>query len=289
VCRLLGMSGGERPVQATFWLLDAPDSLTAQSHGNADGTGLGTFDRERRPVVDKAPISAFEDAGFARAARTIESTTFVAHVRFASTGAHTYANTHPFQQHDRLFAHNGVVGDLPRLEAELGADRTLVVGDTDSERVFALITREIEARGGDVGAGISAAARWAAAHLPLYALNLVLTTASELWALRYPATHSLYVLERAAGGHRGDQPLAHESSLGSRIHSEQAGDRRIAVVASERMDGDPDWRELAPGELLHVSPTLEVSRQVVLPEAPAHPLTLGELDEHTRSSQSRTA
>jgi hypothetical protein len=62
-----------------------------------------------------------------------------------------------------------VVQDLDKLEQELGPDRELVGGDTDSERLFALITRDIERAGDDVGAGIRAAARWVADQLPLYA------------------------------------------------------------------------------------------------------------------------
>jgi hypothetical protein len=34
------MSGGTRRVRATFWLLDAPDSLSIQSYREPDGTGL---------------------------------------------------------------------------------------------------------------------------------------------------------------------------------------------------------------------------------------------------------
>ena len=42
-------------------------------------------------------------------------------------------------------AHNGAFGDLPRLEAELGDYLGRVHGDTDSERMFALITKHIDA------------------------------------------------------------------------------------------------------------------------------------------------
>jgi hypothetical protein len=31
ICRLFGMSGGRRPTRATFWVLEAPDSLAEQS------------------------------------------------------------------------------------------------------------------------------------------------------------------------------------------------------------------------------------------------------------------
>jgi predicted glutamine amidotransferase len=66
----------------------------------------------------------------------------VSHIRFASTGAVELRNTHPFEQDGRLLAHNGVLEDLDRLDAELGDDVALVRGDTDSERFFALVTRE---------------------------------------------------------------------------------------------------------------------------------------------------
>ncbi len=135
----------------------------------------------------------------ARPARSARST-FVAHIRFASTGAVSPENTHPFEQQGRLFAHNGVIGDVGRLDAELGEARQLVKGETDSERFFALITKHID---NDVGQAITTAAGWIAENLPVFALNLILTTPSELWALRYPDTHELHVLERAPGGPGG--------------------------------------------------------------------------------------
>lgn len=283
MCRLFGMNAGAKPMRASFWLLDAPDSLSHQSHANPDGTGLGVFEHGR-PVVHKQPISAYTDIAFTRAAHELSSRTFVAHVRFASTGALSMANTHPFEQDGRLFAHNGVLGGLELLQEHLGDDLALVGGDTDSERLFALITREIAARDGDVRGGILAACQWVARELPVYALNLVLITAEELFALRYPDTHELHLLERSAGGHR-NQALLHHSSLGTRVHSAQAAERRLVVVASEPMDDDPAWRSLAAGELIHVSPTLDVHSEILLSGPPAHPLTLADLDEHARASQ----
>src|SRR5579862_7478841 len=167
------MSGGSEPVGATFWLLEAPDSLAQQSRREPDGTGLGAFDADGHPVVSKQPLAAYEDHEFAREAKEVSSRTFIAHVRYASTGAVKPENTHPFEQRDRLFAHNGVIEDLGRLEGELGDAMSLVHGDTDFERYFALITREIE-RDGDVSAAIARAAGWIAENLPVFALNLVL-------------------------------------------------------------------------------------------------------------------
>ena len=280
MCRLFGMSGGSEPVRATFWLLQAPDSLQQQSRREPDGAGIGTFDLTGRPVVDKQPLAAYDDQAFAQEAKDLESRTFAAHVRYASNGDLTPANTHPFEQDGRLFAHNGVIGDLGRLEDELGDARSLVQGETDSERFFALITREIFASG-DVGQGIAAAARWVAANLPILSINCVLITASDLWALRYPDTHDLLVLEREAGG----GPLHHASASRIRVRSEGLSERPAVVVATERMDEDPEWRSLHSGELLHVDGELRVSSRQIIDSPPAHPLTLADLGERGAASQ----
>lgn len=277
MCRLFGMTAGARRVRATFWLLDAPDSLARQSRRDPDGTGLGTFAADGRPLVEKRPMAAFRDHEFARGARERESATFVAHVRLATTGGLTPDNTHPFDQRDRLFAHNGAIGDLPALEAALGADRELVRGDTDSERFFALITRHIRERDGDITAGIAAAARWVARHLPVFSLNLILTTPHELWALRYPETHDLLVLNRVAG--HGRRYLDHASAAGSvRVRSGDLSGAPAVVVASERMDEDPGWRMLRPGELIHVDQDVTVHEHRVLDGPPAHPMSLSHPD-----------
>jgi len=284
MCRLFGMSAGSEPARAVFWLLDAPDSLAAQSHREPDGTGLGWFDDEGAPHVSKQPIAAYDDKRFGREAREVHSRTFVAHVRFASTGALNLHNTHPFEQEGRLFAHNGVIEDLPALDVHLGDDRRLVKGDTDSERFFALITHEIAARDGNVAAGIEAACSWVAANLPLFAINFVLATADELWALRYPDTHPLYLLEREPGA-----PLEHSSHLGSRVRTEEGATRPLVVIASERMDADPSWRLLGSGELVHINRTLEVMTRRILDGPPAWLLTLDELTPVAQASQAHTA
>lgn len=282
MCRLFGMSGGSKPVRATFWLLDAPDSLSVQSRRQPDGTGLGIFRPDGTPEIDKSPIAAYEDEAFAQEAREVESTTFVAHIRYASTGAVDAKNTHPFEQNGRIFAHNGVIEDLARLDRELGPYGSLVQGDTDSERFFALITRHIEWHEGNVGAGLAAAARWVAANLPLYALNVVLATEHELWALRYPETHELFYLDRPSGGRYLDAA----SSAGTiSVHSAHLAKRPAVIVASERMDENPAWHALAPGELLHVRPGLEVERNRILDGPPAQLLTLADLDPRAAASQ----
>ncbi len=282
------MSGGREPVSATFWLLEAPDSLAQQSRREPDGTGLGWFEGEK-PVVAKQPLAAYEDQAFGQEAREVSSRTFVAHVRYASTGAISPENTHPFEQRGRLFAHNGVIGEPERIEPELGDAAGLVRGETDSERFFALITREIE-KDGDVGAAIARAATWIAANLPVFALNVILINATDLWALRYPDVHDLFVLERDAGGPTGGRHLEHASARGSmRVRSGDLAKHPCVVVASERMDEDPGWQALGSGDLLHVDPDLNVTITQALTQPPAHQLTLADLGDKAAASQAPVA
>lgn len=287
MCRLFGLHAGSRPVRATFWLLDAPDSLADQSRREPDGAGIGTFDADGKARVAKQPLAAWEDHAFAREARDLKSTTFLAHVRYASTGAHTLVNTHPFQQDGRLFAHNGAFGDLERLDrhlAECGV-ADLVQGQTDSERLFALITAESRRTGGDVGEGIVRAITWAAEELRVFSLNLIVTTATDLWALRYPAAHELYILERDPAA--APAPAAPLDARSNRIRSrstELAGNPHV-LFATEPMDHNPAWRPLASGELAHVDPCLTVTVTSPFPDVPAHPLTLSDLEPDAAASQ----
>ena len=270
MCRLFGLTAGNPRVRATFWLLDAPDSLEAQSHRNVDGSGIGFFDASGAPMVDKQPEPAFSDEEFIHEARQAESSAFVAHVRWATEGGRTLQNTHPFVMHGRIMAHNGGFGELPRLEEQLGSYASLVQGDTDSERYFALITQQADAHGGDVGVGITAAASWIGANLPVSALNAIVVAPGELWALRYPGQHALHILERSAGASQtasGDKGL-HVRSSTSSIHAPALHEVPSVVIASEQLDGESGWRMLAPGELVHVRPDLSVHSAIVIPQEP---------------------
>lgn len=279
MCRLFGLHAGRDPVRATFWLLDAPDNLAAQSRRNPDGTGLGVFDADGHPDLRKQPMAAWEDRAFHCEAHQMTGTTFLAHVRYATTGSLEVANTHPFLQDNRMFAHNGVVQGLPDLDRRLGelGVSDLVAGQTDSERVFALVTAETRRAGGDVDVGLRRAVGWVAQNLPVYAINILMSTATDLWALRYPDSHQLYVLDRTARqgaqGAQGAQGSSPELSTARiRARSEQLSEVPSVVFASEPMDGESGWRLMESGELIHVDADLAITSRIAFPDPPAHPL-----------------
>jgi predicted glutamine amidotransferase len=281
MCRLFGLHAGRRVVTATFWLLEAPDNLVEQSKRNPDGSGIGVFDADGKPVVDKQPMAAWQDSQFATEAHELTGTTFIAHVRYSSSAALEVRNTHPFLQDDRIFAHNGVVTGLDMVDArlrELGVG-DLVQGDTDSERIFALITACIRS-GGDVGAGIVDAVGWLAETVPIFAINMLLSTATDMWALRYPETHELYLLDRRDV----DDRRLRLRSARITAHSDHLTSEASVVFASEPMD-DADWQLLAPGESVHVDAELKIDRRIALPDPPKHQLRHQDLSAQAAASQ----
>ena len=274
------MSGGNHQVQATFWLVNAPTSLLQLSESQPDGVGLGTFQADGTPWRYRKPVAANRSQTFIADAHEVSSRTFLAHIRHATAAEPTIENTHPFEQHGRLFAHNGVLGDLDALRSRLGEHSALLEGSTDSELYFTLMTKRIEEQGGDVAAGITQAARELAAEIPLYSLNMLLTTPTDVWALRYPATNELWILERSIAGLGGpdgsfSDGFDQRSVSGiTRVFSGQLSILPATVIASQPMDSNPLWRLLEPGELIHVDQDLRVTSTIAVPDPPAHMLEL---------------
>ena len=289
MCRLFGLHADRRVVTATFWLLEAPDNLVEQSRRNPDGTGLGVFDAQGTPVIHKEPIAAWHDLDFATQAHHMTGTTFIAHVRYASTGSLDMVNTHPFLQDGRIFAHNGVVEGLDVLDTrlrELGVE-DLVLGQTDSERVFALITAAIRGHNGDVTAGVVDAIGWLAATVPIYSINLLLSTATDMWALRYPEPNELYILDRREVSEPAPRFELHSHRISA--HCEHLAAQPSVVFASEPMDDDQRWRLMDSGELVHVDADLQITRRIAFPDPPKHQLTRADLPTAAAASQHAVA
>ncbi len=149
-----------------------------------------------------------------------------------------------------------------------------------------MITRETQLRDDDLGEGIRASIEWIADSVPVYSLNFVLATPTELWALRYPETNKLFVLERAMGGEDGCRSLDETSAAGSmHVVSPELAACRSVVIATERMDDDAAWRLVEPGELLHVPPDLGCVSRSLMDRPPAQRLTLQDLDQRAAASQ----
>ncbi len=284
MCRLFALHAGDRDVAADFWLLNAPDSIARQSEINADGYGLAALTAKRGMIIMRNPVEAAGDDGYQQVAQRLVAAEMVVHLRYADTGGISLLNTHPFTQDGRAFAHNGVVGDLDRIEARLGSNRAMVMGETDSERFFALITLAIRDAGGDVRRGITAAVRDVVEEYELYSLNFVLGELGNIWAFRYPEKNPLLLYRREAGGASGDAELDQADAAGMlRLRSDDAADTPLVVIASEQISEEPGWEEIASGELIHVGPDLAVDRETIVSEPPRRPMVLSGRAEKTQS------
>jgi glutamine amidotransferase len=284
MCRLFALHAGERDVAADFWLLDAPSSIARQSERNAHGYGMAALTANQGMILIRNPVQASADPAYQHVARRLDASEMLVHLRYASIGVVSLVNTHPFSQDGRLFAHNGVLGDLDRIESRLGPNRAMVMGDTDSERLFALITLAIREAGGDVRAGITAAVREVAAEYELYSLNFVLGEMGHIWAFRYPEHNPLHLHRRRKGGPTGTAPLDEADGAGTlRLHSDDGAVAPLVVIASERISDEPGWEEIQPGELVHVGRDLGVDREIIMSEPPAHPMTLTAQEEESQS------
>ncbi len=271
MCRLFALHAGDRDVAADFWLLNAPDSIARQSEVNADGYGLAALTSKRGMILIRNPVQAASNQAYNAVAERLVASEMIVHLRYADTGETALANTHPFTQDGRAFAHNGVVGDLDKIEERLGSNRAMVMGETDSERFFALITLAIREAGGDVRAGIKAAVGEVVERYELYSLNFVLGEMGHIWGFRYPDKNPLHLFRRTPGGAEMDQ--ADEGGT-MRLHLDEAGETPVVVIASEQISEEPGWEEIHSGELIHIGPDLGVDRETIVDGPPRHQMVL---------------
>ena len=118
--------------------------------------------------------------------------------------------------------------------------------------------------------------------MPIYSVNLLLSTATDLWALRYPEPDELYLLDR-----REVAPAEVFDLRTPRIHAQvdQFDQHPCVAFASEPMNDDPGWKLLDSGMLVHVDEQLSISERVVFPDPPKHQLTLADLSPKASASQ----
>lgn len=137
MCRMLVVSGGPHRSeilrafrkQATHGREGPP---AARRHQDGWGMVLGDG---RLHLLERRPTDASSDPAFEAAVTKAEASSngfVLTHLRDASIGSKTVANTHPFVADGWAFAHNGTIHDAGRIEIE-GARYE---GETDSERYF---------------------------------------------------------------------------------------------------------------------------------------------------------
>jgi gamma-glutamyl hercynylcysteine S-oxide hydrolase len=197
---------------------------------NADGFGVGWYDREKRaePARYRTTRQIWADPSFASLAGIVSSNAVLAAVRNASPGMPIEeASTAPFTDGPWLFSHNGFVpgfgsGVGRALRREVSESRAnAMAGATDSELLFALVLDRLD--GGASPADALASVVEVVDELTTARLNLLLTDGGRIAATA--CRNSLFVFD----------------------------DRRLTgavVVASEPFDDDARWDAVRDGSVV---------------------------------------
>lgn len=250
MCRIVAYLGNNA-VSLSSVVLEREHSLLVQSYApremmsgvvNADGFGCGWYvpEVDGEPAVYRSDAPIWADRSFASIAPKTPSAAILAAVRSATPGLPAEeSGVPPFASGPYLFAHNGAIKDFrhtamrPLRDALSDESYSGLLGATDSETVFALLLdklRASEAPPGDADALAEAVAdalrkvsEVCAGPGVHAALNVGVTDGEALVFARCSTEgpgNSLYMLEDG-----GPFPNA-------------------LVVASEKLDGDPGWREV---------------------------------------------
>lgn len=175
-------------------LHDAPRSLRALSREHPDGWGIAVHSADWQ--VERSTTCADACARFAAVADRAASLV-IAHVRKATVGPVSLANTHPFVRGRFAFAHNGTLDTRP---LAIAADHAAAItGDTDSERLFAYLLTCLD--GGSL-------ARGAASLAGLGSASFLLSDGTHLYAHRLG--RALYTLHRPGIALVASEPLTDE-------------------------------------------------------------------------------
>ena len=238
-----------------------------------DGWGLGYYpagEPSASVLKEAAPARASIRGELVKAWEHLESSLFVLHIRTATWGPNTDANTQPFAYawggREWMIGHSGSLAS--RLDDDIDP-RFEPVGGTDTERVFCIILGRIAARGWRSFSEVDLRVLhgWLLELNTRGALNLVLTDGRDLIAYAdrsgVEATHMAELLP--------PYPKLALSDTDVRIDLTRRGSKPCKgwVVASERLASEGasklTWRTLAPGELVVLRQGAVVGGQVLEP------------------------
>jgi predicted glutamine amidotransferase len=226
-----------QPVPIEWYLWKVPRSLHWLSLNGCkaphrDGYGLVYKDNNGAMRLDKWGREALTQAGDQRLPEldNIKTTLLIAHARQASVGYKhmtTSAEAHPFFENGIYLAHNGTIKDAGNLDAGEG---------TDTQKLLRWLTANWTTR--NLSSLEEALQKLLKEAKDYTGIDLLITEGSSLYAFccyrREPGYYTLHY--RIADG--------------------------LAIVASEPLDKDPKkWQPLANGELLEITPDLEIKRK----------------------------
>jgi glutamine amidotransferase len=241
MCQLLGLNANT-PTDVMFSFT----GFATRAEEHKDGFGIAFFEGAGVRLMVDAQSACHSPVAEMVRRYPIKSDNIVAHIRKATQGRVTLANTHPFVRElwgrYWVFAHNGdLKGFAPRLH---GAFRP--VGETDSEHAFCWLMQELAKAHANVPpiAELTATLReLAPAPAAFGNFNFVLSNGQALWAHCSTRLHHLVRQHPFARASLHDEDVTVDFAQHASEHD------RVAVIVTEPLTRDEAWVAFGPGEL----------------------------------------
>ena len=245
MCQLLGMNCNT-PTDIVFSFEGFRRRGGLTDH-HADGFGIGFFEGKGVRLFHDDKPSANSPVADLIKAYQIKSENVIAHIRKATQGQTSLANTHPFMREMWgeywLFAHNGHLKNF--FPAQGGFYQA--VGNTDSERAFCYILEQLRCRFATrpTEEALFAALAELTAEIRQYGLfNFMLSNGDYLFAHASTLLH--YIVRKAPFGeaHLLDDDVKVDFAAVTTPND------KVAVIATLPLTVNETWSQLAVNELV---------------------------------------
>jgi glutamine amidotransferase len=283
MCRFIAYLG--RPIIIDELLLKPANSLINQSHDaeemsqtlNGDGFGLGWYVHHisEKPGLFRSISPAWNNNNLLYNAPLIQTDCMFAHIRAASEGAISEANSHPFHYEQFLMMHNGAVPNFSKIKRRLLSllDDELflwIKGQTDSEHVFALLMQHFKDLRGSTPAisteqikqgfqqtfeVVQGLAKEAGTDNEVSTFNMMITDGYRIFGTRYSSnpekeTRTLY--------YSTGSKFECQDGFSTMVQDE-SGDQAVLIVSEKLNHHTEEWTPIPPNHFIAVDSDMEIS------------------------------